>query len=384
MPDERRLNADIQVLRAAAILMVLIEHVQINLFYWRSSLQDFQRQYWEGKTGVDLFFVISGFVISRNLVPRLQACASGTEYYAETATFLLRRFWRLQPMAWFWVAFPLLLAATLNYSGAFHTALANNGSAITAVFAINNLRGALLPPVGSPPSLFFPYWSLSLEEQFYLVLPVLVLVSRKHLVGVLLVIVASQWVVPAIPVLIYTRPGALCLGVLLALWRDNPAYGMAEPRFLAGGSLMRGAFLLIMLALLGSLTTEQFFEVQQVRLGLTETLAGVLVYAASFDRGYIMSAGLLRNLLGWVGGRSYALYLAHIPAYALARELIWYVHRPTFFHGNAEAAAHLTLGFALTGVFAELSHRFIEVPCRAYGRGLRLAVPEGRKEGLLC
>ena len=312
----------------------------------------------------------------------LRAAAIGMAPIGELHPFHpVRRFWRLQPMAWFWVAFPLVLAELLPASGAFHTAHANYSSAFTAIFAINNLYGSLLPTVGATPSLFFPYWSLSLEEQFYLLLPVIVYVSGRQLERVLVIIVASAFLLPAVPVLIYTRLGALSLGVALSMWRHRPAYAMAEPRFLSRNRVVRAVFLVVMLWLLGTMTTNIFFDIQQVKLGLTEVLAGALVYTASFDRGYIMAAGTFRQALCWVGSRSYGLYLTHIPAYALAREIIWHVHRPAFVHDNREAAAHLLLGLALAAAFAEVSYRLIETPSRKFGRKLRVVVPTNLSTG---
>ena len=55
-PEGQGRIADIEVLRGVAILMVLVEHLPINLIYWHGGLMDFIWAYWHGASGVDLFF----------------------------------------------------------------------------------------------------------------------------------------------------------------------------------------------------------------------------------------------------------------------------------------------------------------------------------------
>ena len=164
---ERRL-VEIEVLRGIAIVMVLVEHIAFNLFHFGAWINDFTLSTWRGAAGVDVFFAISGFVIARGLLPRLQASTSTQARVANVLGFLLRRFWRLQPAAWVWLAIPLVLTLTFNSSGAFLTWEENLPSAISGLLGIANLRLGLIVH-GS--GIAFPYWSLSLEEQFYLLLP---------------------------------------------------------------------------------------------------------------------------------------------------------------------------------------------------------------------
>lgn len=368
-PDRR--IADIEVLRAAAILMVMLEHMGINLLYWHSPLLDFSADWWRGASGVDLFFTISGFVIARGLVPRLQSSVAGAGYLAETLTFLLRRFWRLQPAAWFWLALPILPTIFLNHSGAFHTLRYNLSAALASILAFNNLRNAHLTQ-GWTMGLYFPYWSLSLEEQFYLALPVVVLLFGRNLIWAMLALVAYQFMEPWNQSFIVTRPGELAMGVLLAIWSRDPAYRMTEPRFLAKGAGLRLAYAGGLLLLLGLSLSNLTYPLRQMAFAFAAVLTGLLVHAASFDRGYIMRSCVARRVLVWIGARSYALYLAHIPSYALAREIMFRLRPPRLDHDAIEYAGLIALGLGFTFVLAELSFRFVELPCRQYGRSLRV------------
>ena len=109
---------DIEVLRAFAVILVIVEHMHFNLFAWNTpALESFYR-YFGGWTGVDLFFAISGFVIARDLVPRLRGAGDRQAYVGVTLVFWVRRCWRLLPSAWTWLAIILLASVFFNRSGA--------------------------------------------------------------------------------------------------------------------------------------------------------------------------------------------------------------------------------------------------------------------------
>lgn len=362
---------DLEVLRAIAIIMVLAEHVQLNLFYWHSDIQDISVRYWRGAAGVDLFFAISGFVIARRLLPRLQNCARMEDYLRATLNFLVRRFWRLQPSAWLWAAVPLLLTVIFNRSGAFQTMHDNLPSALTGLLGINNLRSGMIIGV-SPTGVTFPYWSLSLEEQFYVLLPLVAFLFRKRLMVLMLALLAWQFVMPTAPVFVLARPGAIAAGVLLAMFSHRAEWHLAEPRFLARGPFVRAAFVLIIVALIGALESDLMRPLYSVLFGLVAVLCAMLVHAAAYDRDYIMRPGLLRTAFAWVGSRSYSIYLIHIPAYAMTRELYFRLYPPMW--PSTELSAHyLLVALTLTLVASELNYRLVEVPFRNYGRTLKIA-----------
>jgi peptidoglycan/LPS O-acetylase OafA/YrhL len=90
---------EIEALRSVAIIMVLIEHLPINLFSCTGPVYHSLFDSWHGTPGVDLFFAISGFVITRSLAPGLLA-AHRLNRWRVVVAFWLRRFWRLAPAAW--------------------------------------------------------------------------------------------------------------------------------------------------------------------------------------------------------------------------------------------------------------------------------------------
>ncbi|MDB6441873.1 MULTISPECIES: acyltransferase [Pseudomonas] len=358
---------DIELLRAVAVIGVLFHHIQGMPFPggWPglAALSGSFQLWW----GVDLFFAISGFVIGRSLIPQLRGCASLRQFWVATRAFWIRRAFRLLPSAWLWLLLVLLAAFFFNRSGAFGSVQANVQATLAGVLQFANLRFAdafMRYEYGAS----FVYWTLSLEEQFYLILPLLVFVSRRYLVWVLLAIVLVQFFTWRAVWLSVVRTDALALGVLLSIWSLRPGYWRFEPRWLRWPGL--GVALLAGLGgVMAWLATEQF-NLSFYRLGVIAVLSAVLVWVASYDRDYLLPRSPLKAALTWVGSRSYGIYLIHVPVFFLLREL-WFRLAPL---GSPDLASHpwlaLACGLSLIGLLSELNYRLVEMPMR--NRGARL------------
>lgn len=356
---------DIEILRAAAIIFVVIEHMHLNLFIWGTPALNMFFQYFGGWTGVDLFLVISGYVIAKDLVPQLQESESRETFFSRAVIFWTRRFWRLVPSAWTWLAVILLAAVFFNRSGAWGTISNNVESAIAGFLHVANFHVALLYGKEFPGATFV-FWSLSLEEQFYLLLPFLVLVSGRKLPFVLgLLVVAQIFLERDTPLLALVRTDGLFLGVLIALWSRLPSYPLFKPVFLRhpGVAVIVIPAMLGMLACVGS--TGLFVTV--FRYGLVTCIAGFLVWAASYDEDYFARPRWLKVPLLWVGTRSYALYLTHLPSYFLTRE-IWFRLEPTGTRFNTDYTYQfLATALIVLVCLSELNYRLIESPARKHG-----------------
>jgi len=358
--------ADIELLRGIAILFTLYEHIPFNLVNWFDPVLDGIARYFHFASGVDLFLVISGFVIARGLVPSLAQCGTPVEFARVTLAFWVRRAWRLLPSAWLWLALILVACVAFNRSGAFYTFHTNFDATVAALLNLANARltasyGHFTYGVSSS------YWSLSLEEQFYLLFPVLIFASRRWLPLVLGAFVLLQlFNVRGVPLMAFRTDG-LMLGVLIALWSRSQTYRLAEPLFLRRSGLVRATVLIMLLVLLAALDVPNN-GIVWFNIGLISLVSAALVLIASFDGDYLMRDGLTKRLLLWCGSRSYALYLVHMPVMLAARE-VW------FRLGLPPAQEHfwwLVLpGFAAIGLVAELNYRLIELPLRR--KGARIA-----------
>lgn len=327
--------------------------------------------YLQGWPGVDLFFAISGFVIARTLLPAL---TTSTAPARTMGAFWIRRFWRLVPSAWAWLAVIVVASVVFNRSGGFDTFHTNFESALAGMLSVANFReAAAFQSFSYGPS--SPYWSLSLEEQFYIVLPILAFLAGRRLVPVLLVLTAIVFTLPFTPLVMMVRVHAVLLGVLLAIAHTQPAYSLFEPRFLRGrpwAGLGALAFLILLIASLAPIRQH----ITSYPLDMIAVLSAVLVFIASHNRDYLAGYSPVRIVLTWVGTRSYALYLVHIPVFCVTRE-IWFRVLPagTMF-GPRDAVRLLATALPLLAVCAEANYRILEKPLRRRGAIIATALSE--------
>jgi peptidoglycan/LPS O-acetylase OafA/YrhL len=151
---------DINILRAVAVLSVVFYHAEISLFRG-------------GWLGVDIFFVISGYLISNIIISELN------EKQFSFKEFYLRRIRRILPA----LISTLLMSVPLAYFILSPLALLEYGkSLLSSLFFYSNYYFSTLDFYNSEPSKFFPLlhtWSLSVEEQFYILFPGVLFVIHK-------------------------------------------------------------------------------------------------------------------------------------------------------------------------------------------------------------
>ena len=334
---------DINGLRALAVLGVVVFHAD------RAWLPG-------GFVGVDIFFVISGFLISRII---LSQCAAGR---FSLAMFYARRAKRILPALLVTVSFVWIvgwfMAAPTQFRDIGGGLLGN--SYFTVNFWLMRLAGVggyFGADATTKPLLHL--WSLSIEEQFYLVWSVLLLalfkLERRLVVFVILSVFVASFaysvvLTPIDPIaafyLPWSRGWELALGSLIAyrevFWLDvmpYPSRRIANIGAALGIALMLGAFLF--------LNEAQAFPGW---LAAIPTVGCALVIAHPHSLPGEVALG--NRVAGFFGAISYPLYLWHWPLFAFAR--IWPGVIPT-----------TPVLFALAGVgvaLAALTYRLIEQP----------------------
>ena len=340
-----RHRRDIEGVRALAVLAVVLYHFGVPGFSG-------------GYVGVDVFFVVSGFLISSLLVAERESTGrvSFREFYA-------RRVRRLLPIS------AVVLAVTAAASAIWldvtrHDQLVDEIVA-AALFGSNLLfadQGTDYLASSLPPSPVQHYWSLSVEEQFYAVWPLLVMVAtagatfvRRRLAVVLggvivLSFTASVVLTSRSPSWSYfglhTRAWELGVGALLAV---------VVIRLDAGRRRVIGWLGLIAIGV----SVATFGRVDQFP-GVAAALPviGTVALLASGD-GNGVGRHLAHPVLQWIGARSYSLYLWHWPILVVAES---YVGDDLPWHGVA-AVALLTVGAS------QLGYVLVENPMR---RNVRL------------
>ena len=326
-------------LRAVAVILVIADHCDISVFD-------------QGYFGVDLFFVLSGFLITRLLVDEIDSTGR-----IDLLRFYLRRLLRLTPALLLMLAAYLLIAPSLWPQ---LDLMSHVRDAALVAFYLSDYSQALW----HNPKVLIHTWSLSVEEHFYLIWPfaVLLLARIGHrwrlvvLVGIYLL--ASAWRIYGYETLGWdatyyrfdTRMSGLVSGALLATFlrhKDSISEGLAN---VAG--LVAWAALTVCLSI-GYWGAPWSLVVMT---NLAHVAAFGLLISASAKDSWVSSVLSARPLVG-IGIISYGMYLWHYPAAVYLRELF-----PSYLTGP------IVLGFSI--VVATISYLTVERPLQRYRRSL--------------
>ena len=359
---------ELEVLRTIAVTMVLLEHLSGNLMFWPSHLAK-QIQQSGAWTGVDLFFAISGFVIARSLLPKLEEARDPRAFMRVSVEFWIRRAWRLWPSAWFWLAAPLVLCFVFNRTGVYGGFKGNWEMAVAGVTNLANFHFAAVF-MRAPPGTAFVQWSLSLEEQFYILLPFAAFLLRRklpYLMGAIL-LYAFFTPIPYTPLAMMIRGGSVAAGVLLAIWSFHPTYQDCAPVFLGRRLFARIGVLLGGIALLVTLGSAQW-PVVPFFLGPVAIVTALLVWVGSYGEGYLWQPGWPRSIMEVLAARTYSLYLIHIPVYFVMHEA-WFRLYGGRIPTPRQAVIYLLAAITALILVTELNHRLLERPLREHGKAV--------------
>lgn len=348
-------------LRAVAVIGVLLYHFDVGVVRG-------------GFLGVDVFFVISGFLITSLLVSE----------YSNGGSIAFRHFW--------WRRFRRLLPALfLTLAG---TALAVRflapgefarlrGDFVAAIAYVSNwysiAQGESYFDSFARPSPLRHLWSLAIEEQYYLVWPAVVLLgsrflSRRAFLYAMVALAVGSTILMAVlfepgadPSRVYygldTRLAGLLVGSALGLWR-HPLTALTPV-----GADRRNVAVVAGVAAVG-LAAMMLFATDTApwmyRGGfLVVAVLTAALLAAVIDGAPVLSAALASAPAQWLGRRSYAIYLVHWPI-------------ATFTRPGSDVQMSGVALFAwrtgLTLAAAELCHQLVERPLRARRHGDEPAV----------
>lgn len=301
-------------LRALAIVSVLVHHFLPNDFPLNGIFH-------VGPLGVRLFFVISGFLITGILFrckDNLCSNSSGTLFTLKN--FYARRFLRLFPIYYLVIAVTCFFAFNqIKPSLVWHLVYASN-----IYFSINNYD-----------ALTAHFWSLAVEEQFYLIWPFIILFTpQNHLLKVLLTLLALGPVSRLIFVALNLADGnreyiftttcfdSLSLGALLSFQQHYTLNSNRASKYFTHFCFFFGGALF----LLFTIKSNTFDPVESTTLSVTFAsmfFVGIVGYAA---QGFIGIAGkfLEAKPIVLVGRISYGIYVYHLLiAYSLPKIFNW-------------------------------------------------------------
>ena len=344
-------------IRAIAIIGVLLYHADID---WMPG----------GFLGVDVFFVLSGFLITSLILEEFDR-SGGVDF----KRFYLRRARRLLPA----VALLLLVVAggaAFVYKDAAQRVLSDG---IASMLYVANWRFiaadvSYFEALGRPP-MFAHLWSLSVEEQFYFIWPAIAFfvmrrwrrrgVAAVALLGALtsttwMLVMSAQQGFPELadPSRAYfgtdTHAMGLLVGATLAtFWRPGRIHAPI-PRAAATITNAVGIAALIGVIWFYAFVGEYTPWMYDGGFLVLALVVAVLIAAASHP-GAALGAWLGRQPLRYIGERSYGLYLWHWPVFVVTRPGV---------DIGLDGLPLFVLRIAIVFAIAELSYRFVEMPIR--------------------
>ena len=342
--------AGLDGIRGLAALAVVLFHAGVS---WLPA----------GFLGVDVFFVVSGFLITALLVSERERSSD-----TKLTEFWLRRARRLLP-----VLVLVLIVTTVYAAIMLQESIGQHlHDALMAMLYVTNwdliLRGVSYFEMFERPSQLRHLWSLAVEEQFYIVFPIVfALVMRFLNLRWLWCIVAGLAVLSLIWMVILYTPGddpsrvyfgsdprafTILIGVAVGLfwkpWRSD----FSRPL----GYAMDLFAVLGLAAIAAIMVVGRHWHDWMYPWGLLLTSLGAITLVAFVVRpGSLVGRLLEVSPLRWLGQRSYSIYLWHWP---VLLALQWE------FHFAPNTVAIVAVGLAATFALSEISYRLVETPMR--------------------
>jgi peptidoglycan/LPS O-acetylase OafA/YrhL len=308
----KKRNTDLDALRALSVLLVVFAHSGFSLI--------------PGGLGVTIFFVISGYIITKLILSEVERTGNFSIW-----KFYGRRFWKIAPPFVIIIIIPTLFTWKIQ-----HISLERFLSQVFFLYnwvKLDTGSEGVLSGTGV-------VWSLSIEEQFYIVVALstffLCLRSFRNLSKYLLCIFASAWIfstvmrvnfsyfgsyldyhddtgnLPRIYLGTDTRMSSICAGAVLAILARNSnliSYLRIKKKF-----LLPLAYIIILISFVLSLTIRTFhfrdtlrFTLQEISTCLLVTLGPILGWTSHYLKHLIQS-----RIIQLIGLASYCIYLSHL------------------------------------------------------------------------
>lgn len=337
----------------------------------------FERCIAVGWSGVDLFFVLSGFLIGGILLDARQS----PRYFR---TFYMRRVFRIIPIYYVWTAAFLVTALLLGWASASLVSTVQfNWSMIPVQMLFLQNIGFLTYGVLARPWLS-PTWSLAVEEQFYLVSPLLVRwLSRKALYAVLVTMVVAAplfrlwartahltfmndlgWAYTLMP----SRADGLCIGILAALlWKDQRVRSWLQQN--AGAIRIAAVGFAVGVVILARWSPDfKTLPMQSVGFTWMALFYSLLLLLVLTNPSGMLGSIARVQILREIGKVSYCLYLIHQVVGATVQAALQRIVGPP-----SPALAVTAYAFAAVAAYgiAQLSWKYFERPMLERGHAVK-------------
>lgn len=352
---------EIDYLRAYGVMFVVFLHQCLSCVNKNNLILNIINNT-QLSVGVDLFFAISGYVIALNIkkIDTLEINLSVISDFI--LRFYRKRFVRLWPASALWLSINVIISIILfKYNGPFPSIEKTISKAFMGFVYLYNFNEWKNPgPLGY-------FWSLSVEWQFYIIFPLFIFFCKSNFLRIsilLMSLTASVIFQPGGGLWGLFRFDGFVFGYIAYLIVDNT--NISIPKYICMKNIvLRFLFIIIMMGAIILIPSN----IPNIRIGylISSILCSIIVGAAALNRGYIIPLGGKR-IIGWIGSRSYSLYLCHLPVILTYITLINEIEIkfPIFFRYETKIYYILTMFFSL--IAAEITYRFVELPSHKASR----------------
>ena len=358
---------DIQGLRALAVILVILCHLEFQSGAFRG-----------GYIGVDVFFVISGYIITSLLIREYSRNADANSGYGwiSLRAFYFRRVKRIIPVA------SIVLITTVSSSyflfNSVKAGWIRNDALFASIFLANvNLiqqkTDYFSQSISQSP--LEHYWSLSVEEQFYMLIPFLILLAvsfhgisignfkiwwERRVITLLSIITLCSFAWSLVQT--SNNPQSSYFSTLTRAWEIGAGGLLALVMFQRDTKLSKKNANLIAISSLLVLFTSSFVFDENSRfpgyLALVPVCAtSILIFVCGSNPLNIISKLLSLRPIVFVGEISFSLYLWHLPVIMILNDRFRFLSNPSL---------RSALLISITFVLALVTYRFVEKPCRDY------------------
>ncbi|HLD99921.1 MAG TPA: acyltransferase [Bdellovibrionota bacterium] len=346
----------------------------------KGFVPDFLKQGW---TGVDLFFVISGFLVTRSFASWLEHAGKYANLKVRlylAFRYCQRRLVRILPPAWLWAFIPAIASLLFNRGGGFGSPSELLSESLAVVrfqynyFAVSTGFGNISH-----------FWSLAVEEHYYLFPPLFLLIIRgriSRIAGLLFIAAlcfvnrAHAWKTGAgfgeISFLTHFRADGLALGCILGLIAAQ--IQMWSRKYLSAHGVWLSMRVLVILAVAYLWISPSLFDRDQVvYFGYLSfaVISALLVALASSGMQVIPCPSYFRKGVAAIGRRSYTLYLIHVPIILAVREgryRVLEMERTVAWETWFPAMIELGIFLVALAILTELNYRLLECPLIEFGK----------------
>jgi peptidoglycan/LPS O-acetylase OafA/YrhL len=351
-------------LRAISVMLVLLAHWEPSSFF--ASLMEW------GRGGLIIFFVISGFLITGILLDQRQK-SEGEKWSRLLGNFYLRRAFRIFPLYYLVLAFVVWMDLTtaVTQDVGWHIVFLNNFSAIF-------IRGDI-----GPYGPTFPWWSLAVEEQFYLLwAPVVLIAPRRWVIPIIISAGISAlsfryigWLngVPVGKLFVLTLGNfdALAAGcgiaILIRSKHAELASTAAWMKAVCALSFFGLAFLSYEHQELGIAAFRPSVLNAVVSDACWYGIAAPLIFFLAINRAKLIGMFLENPVFVFIGQRSYGIYILHqVVAHTMYLRVGPRLERFTGIKLQLYGPTEFILYFAITLALATISYKYFETPLLRY------------------